>query len=88
VDLGVRPEHIQLGETGLPATVSVVQPIGPFTYVTVRSDSASLTARVPGIARLSPGDLTRVSLDPGGLMFFDRATGRRLDSRSSSPSTG
>lgn len=78
VDLGVRPEHVLLGPTGLPATVSVVQPIGPFTYVTVRSDATSLTARVPGIARYVPGDLTHVKLDPTGVMYFDRATGQRL----------
>ena len=41
VDLTIRPEHITLDEGGAPATVRIVQPLGPVTYVTVAWTVAS-----------------------------------------------
>jgi len=79
VDLGVRPEHVNLGVDGVPARVRVVQPIGPATHVTVDWDGGTVTSRVGGIARLAPDDEVHVALDPAGLVFFDRESGRRVD---------
>ncbi len=80
VDLGIRSEHVRLGAGGLPATVRIVQPIGPETHVTVGWDDVpqTLTARVPGIVRLQPGAPIEVSLDNDHLLFFAAETGRRL----------
>jgi multiple sugar transport system ATP-binding protein len=80
IDLGVRSEHVQLvaPEDGVPATVQVVQPLGPSTVVTAGWEGGALTARVPGIAAHVPGELVGLRLDPAGLLFFDRETGRRL----------
>jgi multiple sugar transport system ATP-binding protein len=78
VDLGVRPEHVVLGDRGVDGTVIVVAPIGPATHVTVRWDGGQLTSRVPGIARMHPGENVRIWLDPQGLLWFDRATGSRM----------
>ena len=74
IDLGVRPEYVMLGERGFPATVRLVQPVGPFTYVTVTWDGGSATARISGISSLRPKDPIRVDFDPSGLLFFDRKT--------------
>ena len=74
LDLGVRPEHIQLGDEGVPATVHLVQPIGPFTYVTVTWEGGSATARVSGVSSLRPRENVRVSFDTTGMLFFDRET--------------
>jgi multiple sugar transport system ATP-binding protein len=79
LDLGIRPEYVILGEHGTEAGVVVVQPIGPVTFVTVGWDGGQLTSRVPGIARLAPGDVTHVSLDPESLLWFARSSGRRVD---------
>jgi len=79
IDLGVRPEHVSLGVDGVPARVRVVQPIGPATHVTVDWDGGTVTSRVGGIARLAPDDEVHVALDPAGLVFFDRESGRRVD---------
>jgi ABC-type sugar transport system ATPase subunit len=81
VDLGVRAEHVLLTtpDEGVPATVEVVQPLGPATVVTAGWDGGSLTARVPGIATLPPGAAVGLRLDPAGLLFFDRETGARVD---------
>ena len=83
VELGVRSEFVTLSEEGAPALVQVVQPIGPETHVTVgwKGSELKLTARVPGIARLRPGDITGIQLNPEGLIFFDTATGNRIDNQ-------
>jgi hypothetical protein len=57
----------------------VVQPLGPSTVVTAAWDGGALTARVPGIATLPPGETVGLRLDQTGLLFFDRETGLRLE---------
>jgi ABC-type sugar transport system ATPase subunit len=81
LDLGVRAEHVLLAPTGngVPATVQVVQPLGPSTVVTAAWEGGALTARVSGIAGVLPGERVGLSLDPAGILFFDRETGRRVD---------
>ncbi|MFV2062335.1 MAG: ABC transporter ATP-binding protein [Chloroflexota bacterium] len=79
VDMGIRPEHIHLGRVGTPATIRVVQPLGPMTYVTVVWDAGTLTARLPGMTRHEPGQNVSFDLDPYHLMFFDRESGRRIE---------
>ena len=64
---------------GVPATVLVVQPLGPSTVITAAWDGGALTARVPGITALPPGELVGLRLDAAGLLFFDRETGLRLE---------
>ena len=78
VDLTIRPEHITLDRGGAGATVRVVQPLGPVTYVTVGWAGGELTARLPGMTDHQPGQATTVRLDPGHLLFFDRASGRAV----------
>jgi ABC-type sugar transport system ATPase subunit len=81
VDLAVRSEHVLLAAAGdgVSATVQVAQPLGPSTVVTAAWDGGVLTARVPGIAALPPGERVGLRLDPAGLLFFDRETGLRLE---------
>ena len=79
IDLGVRPEHILLGSEGAPAVVHLVQPIGPFTYVTVTWEGSNATARVSGVSHLRPGDKVNVSFDTTGMLFFDRQSDLRIE---------
>ena len=79
VDVGIRPEHITLGGGGVPATVRVVQPLGPMTYVSVGWAGGHLTARLPGMVHFSPGEPVSIALDPDHLLFFDRASGQRIE---------
>lgn len=78
MDLGVRPEHVVLGPSGQPATATVIQPVGPITYVTVAWDGGRLTSAVQGMSRLRPGDVVHVSFVPEGVLFFDRETELRV----------
>jgi ABC-type sugar transport system ATPase subunit len=79
VDMGVRPEFVNMGGKGFDASVRLVQPVGPFTYVTVEWNGGSVTARVNGVSHLRPGEAVRVEFDPEGLLFFDRGGENRLD---------
>jgi multiple sugar transport system ATP-binding protein len=79
VDLGVRPEHVLIGENGVPAEVYIVQPIGPFTYVTVLWDGGKATSRVNGISHLKPKEPVYIRFSPAGLHFFERATDKRVE---------
>lgn len=78
IDLGVRPEYIRLGDQGFPAVVRLVQPVGPFTYVTVDWNGGSATARISGISSLRPKDSIRVDFNATGLLFFDRRSEKLL----------
>jgi len=79
LQLGIRAENVVIGAKGVAATVGIVQPIGPSTYVTVNWDGGSLTARIPGIAGHRFGQVVNVALNPTGLLFFDKVSGLRLD---------
>jgi ABC-type sugar transport system ATPase subunit len=74
IDVGIRAEFVTLGNTGFDATIRLVQPVGPFTYVTVEWDGGSVTARVNGVAHLKPKENIKVDINPEGLLFFDRST--------------
>jgi ABC-type sugar transport system ATPase subunit len=79
IDVGVRAEFVTLGDKGFDAVIRLVQPVGPFTYVTVDWDGGSVTARVNGVAHLKPKENIKVDINPEGLLFFDRTTEKRID---------
>ena len=77
-DLSIRPEHVSLSKSGFAAVVRDVQPVGPSTVVILAWNGGTIIARLSGIVRLATGEKVRVRLDAQHLMFFDRATGRRI----------
>lgn len=81
IDLGIRAEHVLLGtaDEGVAATIQVSQPLGPATVITAAWEGGMLTARVPGIVTLPPGERVGLQLDPSGLLFFDHQTGQRIE---------
>ena len=77
--LGARPEHIVLGPAGIAATVRLVQPVGPATFVTLTWEGGELVARVPGMASFAAGSPVHFQVDrEDHLMFFDDHDGRRM----------
>ena len=65
VDVGIRPEHVRLGDNGIPATVRLVQPVGPATHVTLDWDGGSAGRQHAGLrAPASSAAPSRVELDP------------------------
>ncbi|HEX5498217.1 MAG TPA: TOBE domain-containing protein, partial [Thermomicrobiales bacterium] len=87
--LGVRAEHVRIVDPadGVPAETRVAQPLGAETRLTAAWDGGELTARLPGIVHLQPGDRVGLALDPAGLSFFARETGERLETPAPSPAT-
>jgi multiple sugar transport system ATP-binding protein len=79
VIMGVRPEHLVLGE-GAPgarfdARVDVVEQLGSEILLETRVGSHSVTvARVPAETPIARGDQVRVSAQLGRLHFFDPET--------------
>ena len=81
VTLGVRPEHVRIGspeETGMPATIELIDPMGADSLVWLRTGGAALSARIAGSGHLVAGDEVVVSVAPEHVSLFDDATGERL----------
>jgi multiple sugar transport system ATP-binding protein len=78
VDFGIRPEYVALGDSGIPATVRLVQPVGPTTHVTLDWEGGTLLASLPGFVRLNSGMPVKAAIDSRHLLIFDRQSGERL----------
>ena len=76
VIMGVRPEHLVLGEgllsRSFAAKVEVVEQLGSEILLESRVGDARVTvARVPPETAVAAGDQVRLSVQPGRLHFFD-----------------
>jgi multiple sugar transport system ATP-binding protein len=77
--LGVRPEHVVLGEsaqgTGFNGSVEVTEQLGAELLVGVRAAGTTvLASRIDPETRLAPHEPLRLSLNPRGVHFFDGTT--------------
>ena len=71
---GFRPEDIRLSDTGIPASVVLVEPTGAETQLTLRSGDDALVLTTRDRISVSPGDLVHVSVAQGKLHCFDPKT--------------
>ncbi len=78
IEFGIRPEYVTLGDSGIPATVRLVQPVGPTTHVTLDWEGGMLLANLPGFVRLNSGMPVKAAIDSRHLLIFDRQSGERL----------
>ena len=78
VHLGMRPEHISLGDSGIAARVVVLEPTGAETQIVADVDGQRVTLVVKDRVEIKRGDLVHLVPDPARLLFFDAATGVRL----------
>jgi sn-glycerol 3-phosphate transport system ATP-binding protein len=83
--LGVRPEDIVLGDSGIAARVESAEFLGADTVVTCLVGSQTLTVRVPGKAALAAGAAIHVGWRREHVHYFDAASGRRYDDVRTSP---
>ena len=82
VIFAVRPEDILIGNGQARATVRIVEPTGHESIVLVRAGGVDFTVRMPGDARLSPGETIPLEFRRERIHVFDRDTGRRLNTDS------
>lgn len=81
VELGIRPEHIELARgapDAIDAPVEVVEPMGSDLLAWTRIGGAPVSVRLPAETRVAVGDRLPLLLPLSRLNFFDTATGQRL----------
>ena len=83
--LGVRPEQVEIGETGLPARVVGVDYLGAETVLRLDLGGRHMLSRSTGWTRHAPGDRVRVSWPPEAVHLFDEQ-GCRRDGHQAVPS--
>jgi ABC-type sugar transport system ATPase subunit len=81
VEVGVRPEHVQVDEGdegGEPAEVQVVEMAGNETYLHLQADKSSIVARVGADVRPPVGSTVHVRANGADAYLFDADTGETL----------
>ncbi len=75
---GIRPEHLSIADDGLPAVVSLVEPMGSETQVTMKLGETSIIGVFRERLTARPGDTIHVRPDLASIHLFDQ-TGTRID---------
>jgi multiple sugar transport system ATP-binding protein len=78
VKYGIRPEHIDLGTSAIPAEVVVVEPMGAETELLVKVQDQTLTLLTHGRSGAGPGERVLIAPQPQHAHLFDATSGRRL----------
>jgi len=75
---GMRPEHIDLSDAGIAATVAVVEPTGSETHVIARLGAREFTVVVRERRALAPGEAIQLAPRAAEAHLFDADSGARL----------
>jgi multiple sugar transport system ATP-binding protein len=75
---GIRPEHIELADDGVPAEVTVVEPTGSEIQVFAKVGDEQITAVFRERHRFEPGATIRLAPERDQVHLFDAETGKRL----------
>ena len=78
LQIGLRPECVHLGDSGLPGTVTLLEPTGPDTYAFVDTAMGSLVLRMAGRITQRVGDRVHLTWDERDLHLFNAQTGARI----------
>ncbi|MFK0206491.1 ABC transporter ATP-binding protein [Agrobacterium sp. NPDC090283] len=76
---GIRPEHFELSEQGLPATVLLVEPMGSETQVTMMLGDHQVIGVFRERVQAQPGATIHVRPDLTSIHLFDARTSQRLN---------
>jgi multiple sugar transport system ATP-binding protein len=76
---GVRPEHLDLSDAGIPATVVVVEPTGSETHVVLRIGGHDAVAVFRERHAFRPGEVIHLAPREGLVHLFDEASGMRIN---------
>ena len=75
---GIRPEHISIGEGGVPMDVVVIEPTGSETQVFARSGTDLIDTVVKDRISARPGEKLGFHIDLSRVHLFDAKTERRI----------
>jgi multiple sugar transport system ATP-binding protein len=73
-EFAIRPEDLHPSESGLPAEVRVVEPLGPHTLVTASVAGQPFRAVLESTLTPRPGDMIHLAPVPDRIRWFDPAT--------------
>jgi multiple sugar transport system ATP-binding protein len=76
--LGIRPEHFEIADGGLQATVRLVETLGSDTQLTADAGGAELVAVFHHRVAAAPGDVLPLRPIAAAVHRFDARTGLRL----------
>ncbi|OLC12735.1 MAG: sugar ABC transporter ATP-binding protein [Chloroflexi bacterium 13_1_40CM_68_15] len=76
--LGVRAEHLRIGEQGVPARISVVEPLGDHALVTALVGKTPIKVQAPIDVRAKPDDNVRLAFDESKARWMDAESGAAL----------
>jgi len=77
-EFAIRPEDVTPGDTGLPAEVRVVEPLGPHTLLTCVVAGQPFRAVVESTLTPRPGDILYLAPTPDRIRWFDPETQKAL----------
>ena len=78
VTIGVRPENLTLGSTGIACKVTIVEPTGADTLVSAVCEAGEISAIFRERHDFKPGDAIVLVPQPGTAHVFDAGSGKRL----------
>jgi multiple sugar transport system ATP-binding protein len=76
--VGVRPEHFEIAEGGLPVTVTLVEPMGSDTQITGKAGDTDIVAMFHRRVAANPGDVLSLKPMAAEMHRFDPTSGVRL----------
>src|SRR5262249_17336062 len=75
VELGVRPEHIEVAANGRELSIEMVDPMGSDLLAWSKLGGTPISLRLPAESRSRPGDRVAVTMSPAKVSLFDRSSG-------------
>jgi inositol-phosphate transport system ATP-binding protein len=79
VTAGIRPEHLTIGENGLPGRISQIEPMGREILYVVETGIGQVRVLEPGsIAAHKSGDQVNVGFAEDSTLVFSQANGERI----------
>lgn len=78
VSLGIRPEHIGISDTGVPAVIDLVERLGTEQILSLTMDGQVWQVRLSMDDTYEVGQTVSLVINPARLHFFDIETGARL----------
>ena len=83
VTLGVRPEHLVLGDAGIPGVIDVAELMGSSTHLHINSEGKDIVAIVMNesghINKYASGTEVCLSFKGNAAHVFDKETGKNLE---------
>ena len=76
--LGIRPEMVEITESGVAADVVAVEYLGSDTLLETRIDGHSFIVKRPGKVRATAGEQIYITLSQSALHWFDQASERKV----------